>query len=103
MAKTFKTEKQCHRAVMAYLKTLRPEGRFIKVAQGYYSEAGISDIMGCYKGTPIALELKSATGKPSPKQIRFLKDFMAAGGIADVIRTVEQVKIIIEDIDNERT
>jgi len=99
----YKTETQCHQAVMRYLRTLVPDGRFIKVAQGSYSEAGISDIMGVYRGVPIALELKSATGRPTRKQRLFLQQFDRAGGIGKIIKTVEQVKTIIERIDDERT
>lgn len=49
---------------------------------------GVADIIGIYKKRPLAIEVKSKTGKLSFHQITFLHDFKAAGGIAFVARSV---------------
>jgi len=51
---------------------------------------GISDILACYKGRFIAIEVKSKKGRPSPDQLKFLTDIQKAGGIAFISRSVTQ-------------
>ena len=58
---------------------------------GPIGEKGIADIIGCYKGRMIALELKAPNGKVSYYQQRFLDSVKAAGGIALVVRSLEDV------------
>lgn len=52
---------------------------------------GISDIMGIYKGYPIAVEVKRPGGKPTEKQTDFLTNFAKAGGIAMVASSLEEM------------
>ena len=52
---------------------------------------GVADIIGCYKGRMIAIELKSPTGKPTPEQERFIQNVNEAGGIAFVARSIDEV------------
>ena len=58
---------------------------------GPMGEKGVSDIIGCYQGRMIALELKAPNGKVSYYQQRFLDSVKAAGGIALVVRSIEDV------------
>ncbi len=52
---------------------------------------GIADILGCYQGRMIAIELKSPTGKATPDQERFLQNVRDNGGIAFVARSIDEV------------
>ena len=52
---------------------------------------GIPDILGIFKGQPLAIEVKSAKGRLSEHQASFLQDWANHGGIALVARSVEDV------------
>ena len=55
------------------------------------SEKGISDIIGIYQGRPLAIEIKTERGRLSEHQERFLERWKAAGGIAIVARSPNDV------------
>lgn len=59
--------------------------------QGIGSSPGISDIIGIYKGRPLAIEVKTLRGKVTDDQQNFLDNFKDAGGIAIVARSVDDV------------
>ncbi len=63
-----------------------------KQIQGLGSAKGVSDILGIYKGKPLAIEVKTSKGKLSENQIYFLQNFKREGGIAFVARSVEDVE-----------
>ena len=54
-------------------------------------EKGISDIIGCYQGRFIAIEIKSPKGIVSPGQRAFLDKVNDAGGRGFVARSIEDV------------
>jgi penicillin-binding protein-related factor A (putative recombinase) len=56
-----------------------------------YRIRGVADLLGIYKGRPLAVEVKTKTGRVSPHQQEFLKKWTAAGGIGFVARSVEDV------------
>lgn len=62
---------------------------------------GISDILGFltrpHGGRILALEVKSKTGRLSPDQHIFLTDVLTAGGIAGVVRSIEDVQKIFKE------
>ena len=69
------------------LKLLKLRGaKTIKVIRA--NEKGVSDIIICYKGFYVAIEVKSE-GKgvedASPLQILFIKSILTAGGIGEVL------------------
>jgi hypothetical protein len=65
---------------------------------GIYGSNGIPDLIICYKGKFVALEVKTKGGKTTALQEAALKQIRAAGGIGGVVRSVEDVKRIIEGI-----
>jgi hypothetical protein len=60
---------------------------------------GSSDLIG-YRRVDglaqfVALEVKSATGRPTPQQTAFLDHITAAGGCAGIVRSVEDARKIL--------
>ena len=55
------------------------------------SAKGVPDILGCYKGRLIGIEVKTPRGVVSGDQERFIKNLNEAGGLAFVARSVEDV------------
>jgi hypothetical protein len=55
---------------------------------------GVSDIIGCIPKTGrfLAIEVKRPGGKPTPEQQQFIDTINAAGGLAFVARSVEEVE-----------
>jgi Holliday junction resolvase len=52
---------------------------------------GVPDILGCYQGKFLGIEVKTEKGKPSPEQVRFIQNLNDAGGIAFIARSVDDV------------
>lgn len=74
-------EKQFENKIKAYLKSKNTW--FIKYwGGGGFTKAGIPDILCCYKGRFIAIEVKAPNGKASELQLFNLKKIEEAGGKA---------------------
>ncbi len=62
---------------------------------------GASDLIGwiTIKGMAVffSLEVKSPTGKPSEAQLNWIRVVKEMGGIAGVVRSVEDVVVLIDD------
>lgn len=62
-------------------------------------QIGVADIIGAYKGTPIAIEVKSPVGKVSPDQESWLSTWSNKGGGAYCIaRSVEHVEQFLQSL-----
>ena len=88
--------KECDliQSIARYLKTI-PALFFWKEHGGMYGTAGIPDIIVCFKGRFLALECKVGRNTPTLLQAQTIRKITDAGGIAAVVRTVEEVKAII--------
>lgn len=84
------------RAILQYLKSV-PECFAWKEHGGMYGTAGIPDIICCHDGRFYAFEVKTQTGRPTALQEATIRKIRAAGGTALVVRSVEEVRAIIED------
>lgn len=73
------------------------EGRFRRPSKHY--RRGTADILGIYKGRPLAIEVKSEKGRLSVHQRMFLDSFIKYGGIALVSRSVEQLEKQLGEVD----
>ena len=74
-------EKQFENKIKAYLKS--KNAWYIKYwGGGGFTKAGIPDILCCYKGKFIAIEVKAPNGKPSELQLYTLNEIRKAGGQA---------------------
>ena len=90
-------EKNIERAIKSYLKTV--DGLFFwKEHGGMYSTVGIPDLIICYKGKFIALEVKTPIGKATVMQVVQMQKIRKAGGLSKIVRSVNDVKEIIESI-----
>ena len=88
-------ERDIVRKIKAYLATV-PRCFFWKEHGGQYGTAGIPDILACIDGQFFAFEVKTDTGKPTRLQEAMIQKILSAGGIAAVVRSVEEVRALIE-------
>ena len=82
------------RAILKYLKTV--SGCFAwKEHGGMYGTAGIPDIIACIKGRFYAFEVKTPVGKTTALQDATIRKIRKCGGQAFVVRSVDEVKEIL--------
>ena len=89
-------EKDIQRQILRWLNSQRGVYAF-KVAQGMYSQQGISDILACVNGKFYAFEVKTKTGRATALQKAFLSDIINAGGKGFIVRSLEKVKTILKE------
>jgi len=65
--------------------------RFVK-HKNPFAISGVSDILCVIEGKFVAIEVKSAKGRPSPDQIKFIDNVNKHGGIAFIARSWDEVK-----------
>lgn len=92
-------EKDIVAAIRRYLATLGEDVFFWKEHGGAYGTSGVPDIICCYRGRFLGLEVKRPGGRLTPLQERTLARISAAGGIARRVESVEDVKDIIRQAD----
>ena len=90
-------------AIRKYLASLGSDIFFWKEHGGPYGTSGIPDIICCYKGRFLGLEVKLPGGKLTVLQKRALDRINAAGGIARRVESVDDVKAVIAQADFERS
>jgi hypothetical protein len=103
------------------MSDMPPEARLVKRIQAYITtkggrsfkimgdeegrqEAGIPDLLVCYRGFFIGLEVKQPGAEHTvrPRQKHILKQIEESGGIAEVVSSVEQVAMILEVASRRR-
>ena len=89
-------ESQQIQSIRKYLATL-PECFFWKEHGGQYGTAGIPDIIVCYKGRFYGLEAKVGKNQPTRLQAATIEQIRHAGGVAAVVRSVDEVKEIMNN------
>lgn len=74
-----------------------------KIFGGGYQASGVPDLIVCYKGLFVAIEVKSPTGKGRASDIQKLKirKIRESGGIAFVTDNIQDVMHIINCIDHD--
>lgn len=77
-----------------------PFKKIFRKKNSIYHMRGISDILGIYCHVPIAIEVKSKTGVVSDYQKLFLNKFNLAGGLGFVARSVEDVKLRLNGLND---
>ena len=85
------------RAILTHLRSL--DGCFCwKEHGGPYGTNGIPDIICCYRGRFVAFEVKTEKGRSSRLQDAVIRQIGRAGGLALVVRSVEDVKAALTAI-----
>ena len=93
-------EKQTQRAVLEYLGGIGAVAvkfnnvGIFKSKTGAWippRDLGVSDILACYKGKFIAIEIKSEGKKPTDWQLNFITRVNNAGGLAFWTDNIDQV------------
>ena len=83
------------KAIMKYLKSV--PGCFCwKEHGGMYGTAGIPDVIVCLGGRFFAFEAKTKDGKATKLQEVTIRKIRAAGGVAVVVRSADEVRDVIE-------
>ena len=91
-------EKTITTAIMRYLKTV-PGCFAFKEHGGMYGTAGLTDIICCYHGRFVGLEVKTPSGKLTKLQESTIAKIKAAGGEAFKVTSVEEVKEIFRNLN----
>lgn len=68
---------------------------------GGFQASGIPDILACYKGRFLGLEVKLEYNKPSKIQEVKLEMINRSGGVGRVVRSVDEVEEVLAMIDKE--
>lgn len=91
-------EKKFETKVRKYLES---KGAYVVKYFGCgFTQAGVPDLLCCYKGRFIALEIKSDKGKASELQLYNVRKINAAGGMALVLfpKDFDKFVAMIEDL-----
>lgn len=91
-----KPEARIRSEIMAYLRTLEPDVFAFRVEQRAGVHNGCSDVLAVSQGRLLALEVKSPQGRTTALQDRFLGKVTLAGGLSAIVRSVEDVKNILD-------
>jgi Holliday junction resolvase len=69
------------------IKLLKERGAYYAMpVAGGFGNAGVPDILVCYKGKFIGIECKAGRGQTTALQDKHLEDIKRAGGISLVVR-----------------
>lgn len=90
------SESDIVKAILRYLRTL-PLCFCWKEHGGMYGTAGIPDIIACINGSFYGFEVKTPVGKPTELQKATIRKIVAAGGVAVVVRSVEDVQAVLRE------
>ena len=93
------TEATIQALILKFLRTLGPACWVIKAA--VCNERGVPDILCCYKGRFVGFEVKTAKGRISGPQRVQNERIRRACGRAVVVRSVADVRAVLEHIDRE--
>lgn len=93
-------EAKIKQRIIAYLKKFPPEELF------YWSQVahprmrkGLPDISVIYKGRYVGLEVKTEKNKPTLNQEVTMERIKQAGGVAEVVRSVAEVKAVLNALN----
>lgn len=82
-------------------KLIESRGGFAAKIHGHAFQAVLPDFLVCYKGRFLGFEDKSAHGTHRPGQKSSLIMIQRAGGIAETVYHIDQVRAILDQIDAE--
>jgi len=91
-------EKEIVAQIMRYLKTV-PHCFAWKEHGGPHGTAGLPDVICCYHGLFVGLEVKTPSGKLTKLQETTLQRIQAAKGCAFKVTSVEEVKEVLQKLN----
>ena len=94
-----KSEAQVQAEILNDLRALGPACWVIKAA--VCNDRGVPDILCCYRGRFVGFEVKTAKGRISVPQRVQNERIRRACGRAVVVRSVADVRVVLEHIDKE--
>jgi len=86
-------EKQIENAIKKYLAS--KEIYFVKHHATKFSKVGVPDILACWQGKFVGIEVKTPSGRLTPLQLHNLDHIRRNGGISIVARCLEDVMEVI--------
>jgi len=87
-------EKQIENTIKKYLASIGVW--YIKHHANKFTKVGVPDILACWHGKFVAIEVKTPVGVLSELQKYNLKAISDAGGVSIVARNLEDVKEVIK-------
>lgn len=78
-------------------------GWWIKIHGGASQETGVPDILGCYRGRFVAIEVKlpvPGRNAASPRQQLQIERIITNKGVARVVETTEEALMMLDQIDS---
>lgn len=108
-----RTESMIQKAVLDYLQMIskqepiyyfRAGSGVFQTAQGRYVKTGrpgVPDIICCAYGKFLGIEVKTEKGRQSQAQKQAEQDIDWAGGEYHIVRSVDDVRQVIEDVSAE--
>lgn len=96
MAKTKESKLEEEVAKFMQLKGIWQLARF----QAQSNQNGLPDRIYLYKGILLGFELKTDEGKPTDLQLKKLKAINDNGGVGAIIRSIKNLKDIMDSIDD---
>lgn len=91
------TERDIRRAI---IEALRSAGATVHPQTGAYGSRGTPDLLACYRGRFVAIEVKAPRGRLSELQAARIEAIRAAGGVAGVARSVDEALALLEEAAN---
>jgi len=83
-------ESRLQRKIRKALESAYPGSFWFKVHGGPFQKAGLPDLIGCVRGTFIALEVKMPGKEPTEVQRFVMSQILSAGGYAGYVTSVEE-------------
>lgn len=81
------------------MKTLKAMGAFCYKTHGAAdSQRGLPDIVVCYRGRFMGLEVKRSGRRATPLQAHTLEQIKLAGGVASVVYSVEEALLLLQSV-----
>ncbi len=95
-------ERRLVQKIVTYLESQGARSFKIHGEEGSYQEAGIPDLLVCWRGRFIGLEVKMPGNTPSPIQEKVLREIKQSGGKGEVVSSVEQVRNLLAKLEKKR-
>lgn len=90
-------EKSLQNKCIRWLKR-QPDCWFFKVSGSACQTPGVPDLVICWHGKFVGVELKSPTGKPEPVQLATIDMILRAGGVAFITNSFDEFIEAMENI-----